>query len=88
VVSQTETEFVYKNRSSFTPDDALVVQNILSFYLYILFIIIYSQFVKPPSDTLLRYDSIYISVDYTIIRSYNRQLFVTPDNRIICRNIY
>jgi hypothetical protein len=32
-----------------TPDDALVVGNILSF-LYIL-----SQVVKPPSDTLLRY---------------------------------
>jgi hypothetical protein len=33
-----------------TPDDALVVRNILSFYIHIL-----SQFVKPPSDTLLRY---------------------------------
>jgi hypothetical protein len=30
-----------------TPDDALVVRNILSFYIKIL-----SQFVKPPSDTL------------------------------------
>jgi hypothetical protein len=33
-----------------TPDDALVVRNILSFYKQIL-----SKFVKPPSDTLLRY---------------------------------
>jgi hypothetical protein len=31
-------------------NDALVVRNILSFYLQIL-----SQFVKPPSDTLFRY---------------------------------
>jgi hypothetical protein len=33
-----------------TPEDALVVRNILSFYIQIL-----SQFVKPPRDTLLRY---------------------------------
>jgi hypothetical protein len=32
-----------------TPDEALVVQNKLSFYIQIL-----SQFVEPPSDTLLR----------------------------------
>jgi hypothetical protein len=37
-----------------TPDDALVVRNILSFYSQIL-----SQFVKPPSDTLLRYFNIF-----------------------------
>jgi hypothetical protein len=33
-----------------TPDDALVVRNILSFYIQIL-----SQFVKPPSETLYPY---------------------------------
>jgi hypothetical protein len=38
-----------------TPDDALVVRNILSFYTLLSFYTILSQFVKPPSDTLLRY---------------------------------
>jgi hypothetical protein len=33
-----------------TPDDALVVRNMLGFYIQSL-----SQFVKPPSDNLLRY---------------------------------
>jgi hypothetical protein len=33
-----------------TPDNALVMPNIMSFYIQTL-----SQFVKPPSDTLLRY---------------------------------
>jgi hypothetical protein len=37
-----------------TPDDALVVWNILSFYTQI-----QSQFVKPPSDTLLHYFNIF-----------------------------
>jgi hypothetical protein len=55
----TEVEFVYKNSIYFpllvhkflySSDDALVVRNILNFYIQIL-----SQFVKPPSDTLLRY---------------------------------
>jgi hypothetical protein len=40
-----------------THDDALVLQNILSFFMY------KAQFVKPPSDTLLRYDSIYTLAD-------------------------
>jgi hypothetical protein len=62
VVSQTEIEFVYKNLIYFallehrqeyrnehfrTPDGALVVRNILSFYTQIL-----SQYVQPPSYTL------------------------------------
>jgi hypothetical protein len=57
VVSQTEKEFVYKNSIYF----ALLVhrhfclgvhfvRNILSFYIQLI-----SQFVKPPSDTLIRY---------------------------------
>jgi hypothetical protein len=37
-----------------TPDDALVVQNIIVFYIKIL-----SQFVKPPSDTLLPYFNLF-----------------------------
>jgi hypothetical protein len=56
VASQTEKEFAYKKLNIFrtemnfrTPDDALVVRNILSFFIQIL-----SQFVKRPSDTLLR----------------------------------
>jgi hypothetical protein len=44
-------ELVYIEYVHFcTPDDALVVRNILSFYIGIL-----SQFVKLPSDTHLRY---------------------------------
>jgi hypothetical protein len=39
-----------KNLYIKTPDDALVVQNILSFQIQIL-----SQFVKPPSDTLVQF---------------------------------
>jgi hypothetical protein len=63
VVSQTEKKFVYKNSIYFALpvhrqeyrnyrniDDALVVRNILSFYIQIL-----SQFLKPPGETLLRY---------------------------------
>jgi hypothetical protein len=57
VVSQTEIEFELisvKFLNSLgvffcTPDDALVVRNILSFHIQIP-----SQFVKSPSDTLLR----------------------------------
>jgi hypothetical protein len=43
---------LYKNSIYFVvkTDNALVVQNIFSFYIQIL-----SQFVKPPRDTLLRY---------------------------------
>jgi hypothetical protein len=66
VVSQIEIEFICKNSIYFalleiytemnsvhrgTPDDALVVRNILSFYIQTLY-----QFVKPPSsDTIFRY---------------------------------
>jgi hypothetical protein len=53
VVSQTKIEIVYKKLNTCptvvhfrTPDGALVVRN---------FIQSLSQFVKPPSDTLLRY---------------------------------
>jgi hypothetical protein len=58
-VSQTEKEFVYKN------DDALLVRNILSFYRQIL-----PQFVKPPSDTLLRYRDFVIVPSVTTIVIY------------------
>jgi hypothetical protein len=47
----SEIEFVYTNSIYFAlPDDAPVVRYILIFYIQIL-----SQFVNPPSDTLLRY---------------------------------
>jgi hypothetical protein len=42
--------YIYFRVHFCTPDDALVLRNILSFYIQIL-----SQFVKPPSDTLFRY---------------------------------
>jgi hypothetical protein len=55
VVSQTEIEFVYKNSIYFAllvhrQEYRNEVRNILSFYIQSL-----SQFVEPPSDTLLRY---------------------------------
>jgi hypothetical protein len=49
-VSVVNKIFIYLFNSFCTPDDALVLRNILSFIYKIL-----SQFVKPPSDTLLRY---------------------------------
>jgi hypothetical protein len=59
-----------------TPDDALVVRNILSFYL--------SQFVKPPSDTLLRYcDILFVTVTNFCLENISKP--ARPDRNIFER---
>jgi hypothetical protein len=84
VVSQTGIVFVYKNSIYFallvnlcTPDDVIVVRNILSFYIRIL-----CQFAKPPSDTLLRskYICSYCDPRFSFI-------FVTVNDYIMQYNI-